>query len=305
MSAKAMAEMMGGAAAMSTSAVASPGGSGSRATASAVSAGDRTQQPCHHQQGRARPRRLAAHGAASRAAPAPPPAARTPRAPAAGPSRTRVAGQARPRNTPTASTLVPLAPRKSRTRTGRDGRALFMAISRPRLAALQGPANAISSRHSMTLDAPLSLHRDTVRPEWIDFNGHMNVAYYVLAFDGATDKFFDWLGLDEAYRKSTNRSTFALESAHHVSARGQAGRSAALHDPAHRPRRQAPPLFPSHVPRARGLSRLDHRDHLGAYRSRRAPHRGARARPTMRGSSRSPPPTPACRGPSRPAGSSA
>jgi acyl-CoA thioester hydrolase len=66
----------------------------------------------------------------------------------------------------------------------------------------------------MSIDAPLSLHRDTVRPDWIDFNGHMNVAYYVLAFDGATDKFFDWLGLDAAYRQATNRSTFALE--HHV-----------------------------------------------------------------------------------------
>jgi acyl-CoA thioester hydrolase len=64
----------------------------------------------------------------------------------------------------------------------------------------------------MTIDAPLELHRDTVRPEWIDFNGHMNVAYYVLAFDGATDKFFDWLGLDEAYRQKTNRSSFTLES---------------------------------------------------------------------------------------------
>ena len=63
----------------------------------------------------------------------------------------------------------------------------------------------------MSLDAPLSLHRDTVRPDWIDFNGHMNVAYYVLAFDGATDRFFDHLGLDAAYRHATNRSTFALE----------------------------------------------------------------------------------------------
>ena len=63
----------------------------------------------------------------------------------------------------------------------------------------------------MSIDAPLSLHRDTVRPDWIDFNGLMNVAYYVLAFDGATDKFFDWLGLDAAYRTATNCSTFALE----------------------------------------------------------------------------------------------
>jgi acyl-CoA thioester hydrolase len=34
-----------------------------------------------------------------------------------------------------------------------------------------------------------------VRPEWTDANGHMNVAYYVLAFDHATDAFYDRLGL--------------------------------------------------------------------------------------------------------------
>ena len=40
--------------------------------------------------------------------------------------------------------------------------------------------------------APLE-HTDLdlrVRPEWIDFNGHMNIAYYVLAFDLATDNLF-------------------------------------------------------------------------------------------------------------------
>lgn len=29
-----------------------------------------------------------------------------------------------------------------------------------------------------------------VKPEWIDFNGHMNIAYYVAAFDLATDNLF-------------------------------------------------------------------------------------------------------------------
>ncbi len=38
----------------------------------------------------------------------------------------------------------------------------------------------------------------TVQPDWIDHNGHMNVAYYVLAFDLATDEMYEcWgLGLD-------------------------------------------------------------------------------------------------------------
>ena len=49
-----------------------------------------------------------------------------------------------------------------------------------------------------------------VRPEWIDYNGHMNVAYYVLAFDQGTDRFLAALGLDAAYLDKGG-STFALE----------------------------------------------------------------------------------------------
>jgi acyl-CoA thioester hydrolase len=61
------------------------------------------------------------------------------------------------------------------------------------------------------IQAPLDLHRETVRPEWIDYNGHMNVAYYVLAFDHATDVWFEHLELGEAYRRRTGCSLFALE----------------------------------------------------------------------------------------------
>ena len=63
----------------------------------------------------------------------------------------------------------------------------------------------------MTIEAPLQIYRDRVRPEWIDYNGHMNVAYYVLAFDYATDAFFDYLGIGRAYKQSAARSTFAVE----------------------------------------------------------------------------------------------
>jgi acyl-CoA thioester hydrolase len=67
----------------------------------------------------------------------------------------------------------------------------------------------------MTLEnvpAPLPIHQETVRPEWIDYNGHMNVAFYVLAFDHAADAFFDYFGLTEAYREAHNVSTFAMET---------------------------------------------------------------------------------------------
>ncbi len=61
-------------------------------------------------------------------------------------------------------------------------------------------------------DAPLSLHTETVRPEWADYNGHMNVAYYVLVFDHATDAVLDFLDLGEAYRRRTSGSVFVGEA---------------------------------------------------------------------------------------------
>lgn len=60
--------------------------------------------------------------------------------------------------------------------------------------------------------APLALHRESVLPSWIDYNGHMNLAYYVLAFDHATDAMFDYLDLGIAYRDRTRNSMFALEA---------------------------------------------------------------------------------------------
>ncbi len=62
------------------------------------------------------------------------------------------------------------------------------------------------------VEVPLSLHRDAVRAEWVDYNGHMNVAYYVLAFDHATDAFLDFVGLGPGYLERTGRTTFALEA---------------------------------------------------------------------------------------------
>jgi len=58
----------------------------------------------------------------------------------------------------------------------------------------------------------LDLHRETVKPDWIDYNGHMNVAYYVLVFDHGTDAFLDHIGLDETYRSETGSSVFVVES---------------------------------------------------------------------------------------------
>lgn len=42
---------------------------------------------------------------------------------------------------------------------------------------------------------PFRTAERTVDPAWIDYNGHMNVAYYVLAIDHAMDEVFDALGI--------------------------------------------------------------------------------------------------------------
>ena len=55
-------------------------------------------------------------------------------------------------------------------------------------------------------------YEDTVRPEWIDSNGHLNLAYYVLVFDLATDKLYATLGIGDAYREATGNSCFTAET---------------------------------------------------------------------------------------------
>ena len=67
----------------------------------------------------------------------------------------------------------------------------------------------------MSIAAPWEIHRARVLPEWIDYNGHMNVAYYVLAFDHAFDVLMAEIGIDKAHREERRGTIFALEG--HVS----------------------------------------------------------------------------------------
>lgn len=51
-----------------------------------------------------------------------------------------------------------------------------------------------------------------VRPEWIDSNGHMNLAYYVVVFDLATDALYRTLAIGDDYREATGNSCFTAET---------------------------------------------------------------------------------------------
>jgi acyl-CoA thioester hydrolase len=74
------------------------------------------------------------------------------------------------------------------------------------------------------IPAPFDEYRDTVRPEWIDHNGHMNMGYYLVVFDYATDAFLAWAGLGAEYRRRYAVTTFCLEAhvTYHRELRGDA-----------------------------------------------------------------------------------
>lgn len=57
-----------------------------------------------------------------------------------------------------------------------------------------------------------SVTTGVVKPEWIDINGHMNVACYVLAFDQAVDILLAELGMTDEYTRTAGGTTFAIES---------------------------------------------------------------------------------------------
>lgn len=63
----------------------------------------------------------------------------------------------------------------------------------------------------MDIPAPFDTHRDIVREDWIDHNAHMNMGYYMVVFDFATDAWFDFLGLGLAERARHRFTTFSIE----------------------------------------------------------------------------------------------
>ena len=59
----------------------------------------------------------------------------------------------------------------------------------------------------------MTIHRSApmvVRPDWIDFNSHMNMAYYNVLFDNAVDQLYPSLGFGPDYQK-TGCTTYIAE----------------------------------------------------------------------------------------------
>jgi len=64
----------------------------------------------------------------------------------------------------------------------------------------------------MSFPTPFDRYEGEVLPEWIDANGHMNLAYYIVLFDYATDTLFDAIGIGRGYKDATNHGTFVAET---------------------------------------------------------------------------------------------
>ena len=66
-----------------------------------------------------------------------------------------------------------------------------------------------------TLSSPFRTKNQTVLGEWIAYNGHMNVAYYTLAFAKALDFFFeDVLNIGPSFVEKNKEGPFALKASY-------------------------------------------------------------------------------------------
>ena len=51
-----------------------------------------------------------------------------------------------------------------------------------------------------------------IEPQWIDYNGHLNMAYYNVLFDRGIDQMWLELGIGPQYMKERHCSTFTAEA---------------------------------------------------------------------------------------------
>lgn len=59
--------------------------------------------------------------------------------------------------------------------------------------------------------APFVSAEMRIQPQWIDFNGHLNMAYYIVFFDQGVDELYELLGLGPNYLKAHKHSTMVAE----------------------------------------------------------------------------------------------
>ena len=61
------------------------------------------------------------------------------------------------------------------------------------------------------MHAPFRSTPQHVRPEWIDYNGHLNMAYYSVLFDTSVDEIYKEIGFGPDYAKNDCHTTYTAE----------------------------------------------------------------------------------------------
>lgn len=77
--------------------------------------------------------------------------------------------------------------------------------------SLYARAHAHVEEAEVDLTQPLALHEATVRPDWVDYNGHMTEHRYLQVFGDATDAFLRFIGMDQNYL-ARDRSVYTVET---------------------------------------------------------------------------------------------
>ena len=74
----------------------------------------------------------------------------------------------------------------------------------------------IQKGHDGPYKTPIILSEKRVLKDWIDYNGHMNVAFYTLAFDNSLDEFLEnTLGIGETHASHNQQGPFVLQAHYH------------------------------------------------------------------------------------------
>jgi len=63
----------------------------------------------------------------------------------------------------------------------------------------------------MSIAAPFVSRPMDIEKDWIDYNGHLNMAYYNVLFDRCSDDAFDIMGLGASYAKERRLTIYTAE----------------------------------------------------------------------------------------------
>lgn len=77
------------------------------------------------------------------------------------------------------------------------------------------------------MSGALTLYRTVVKPAWLDWNGHLNEGYYVVAFSEATGALYTHADIGPRFRDEDRRSFYTVEA--HVRYLREVPEGTALH----------------------------------------------------------------------------